>query len=441
MKYYELKQIATYLSNFKKIFAVERVDDTTIKFIFDRAKPIYANLKRGNATWFMCESYSRQKVYKAPFDILLSKYFAKAYLEKVEVQKGNRILSLHVRSGSHYKTEKYRLQLEFTGRNTNAIIVSEEDVVLEALRHIDRSVSFREVSVGEKLLPLPPREFKEQERVIEDISQFLEDIFLKTQRQNLQLLKIQKLSILNKKLKKLKREHVKLDDEATMMEKAKKLNEEGSLVLANLSLIKSYAKEVELVDFDGGVRKIIFPKEAKTPQIASNMLFSASKKMKQKAKSIHIQKDNLEDKMSFLQNLMQMIEGAKSADEVQILLPKQQNKTKKDKESELYETFFMEGYKIMIGKSQKSNIALLKLAKKNDIWLHLKDIPSSHVIIRTNKQQIPQNVLEFAGKLCVNFSKVKEGAYFVDYTKRNYVRIDSGANVHYTDFKTLKVSI
>lgn len=440
MKYFELEQIATYLSGFKRIFALERVDDMIIKFNFDNHSPIYADLKRGSATWFMCHEYKKQKLYKAPFDILLHKYFSRAFLEKVEVERGNRILSLHVKSTSHYKTKRYTLSLEFTGRNTNAIILDCDGIVLEALRHIDRSVSFRAVNVGEKLLSLPPRDFKENRFAIEDIPAFLKEVYEQTKIKNLQFLQAQKLSLIAKKLKKLQKEYTKLDDEATLMSKAQRLNENGSLVLANLGLIEPYMKQIELCDFSGKQRMIIFPKEARTPQHASNMLFSASKKCKQKAKSIHVQKENLEEKICFLENLSYMVQNATSADELQILVPKQQNRAKKDKNSNIYETFFIEGYKVMIGKSQKSNIELLKVAKKSDIWLHLKDIPSSHVIIKTDKQQIPQNVLEFAAKLCVNFSKVKAGAYLVDYTKRNNVRIDNGANVHYVDFKSIKVS-
>lgn len=236
----------------------------------------------------------------------------------------------------------------------------------------------------------------------------------------------------------MQKEFEKLENEDELLKKSVKLNENGSLVLANLSSIKSYTKEVELFDFEGNKRKIIFPKEALSPQHAANMLFSLSKKIKQKASSIYKQRDNLTQKISFLKSLDEMVLNATSSSEVQILVPKQQNKNKKNKE-EAYESFLIEGFKIMVGKSEKSNIVLFKEARKNDIWLHIKEVPSSHVIVRTNKQNLPQNVLEFAGKLCVNFSGVKKGSYLVDYTKWKYVRIKSGANVFYTDYKSVRI--
>ena len=91
----------------------------------------------------------------------------------------------------------------------------------------------------------------------------------------------------------------------------------------------------------------------------------------------------------------------------------------------------------MLGKNEKGNIELLKEAKKRDIWMHIKDIPSCHVIIRTDKKSVPQSVLDFAGKICVEFSVTKKGTYLVDYTQRHNVSIKDGANVTYVDYKTM----
>jgi predicted ribosome quality control (RQC) complex YloA/Tae2 family protein len=93
----------------------------------------------------------------------------------------------------------------------------------------------------------------------------------------------------------------------------------------------------------------------------------------------------------------------------------------------------------MLGKNEKGNIALLKEAKKSDIWLHIKEMPSAHVIIRTEKQNIPEAVLLFAAKVCVNFSVSQKGGYLVDYTPRKNVKPFDGANVAYEVYQTLKI--
>jgi predicted ribosome quality control (RQC) complex YloA/Tae2 family protein len=112
---------------------------------------------------------------------------------------------------------------------------------------------------------------------------------------------------------------------------------------------------------------------------------------------------------------------------------------KKEKPNEAYEIFWIEGYKVMLGKNEKGNIALLKDARARDIWLHLQGRPSAHVIITTDKQRVPMNVIESAAKLCVDFSVYGAGKYLVDYTPRRDVNIQEGANVLYSKYETLAV--
>lgn len=83
---------------------------------------------------------------------------------------------------------------------------------------------------------------------------------------------------------------------------------------------------------------------------------------------------------------------------------------------------------------------LLKSAKKDDLWLHVRDIPSSHVLIISNKQKISLDVIEFAARLCVSFSKLKKGSYWVDYALKNFVKVQQKAFVKYTNFKSINIT-
>ena len=94
---------------------------------------------------------------------------------------------------------------------------------------------------------------------------------------------------------------------------------------------------------------------------------------------------------------------------------------------------------MQLGKNEKGNIELLKRAKAKDVWLHLKDIASAHVIISTDKQNLPMSVIESAAKLCVNFSVFEKSSYLVDYTARREVKVQERANVLYYNYKTLRV--
>lgn len=137
MKLSHLKQILNLLQKFTKISSIYRVSDTIIKVAFDRDDELYFEMARSNSKIFKCASYARSKVYNAPFDVLLAKRFNRANIINVELFGGDKIVRFKTSVASAYKEEITYLQFEFTGKYTNVIILDENEVVLEALRHVD----------------------------------------------------------------------------------------------------------------------------------------------------------------------------------------------------------------------------------------------------------------------------------------------------------------
>ncbi len=397
-------------------------------------------MRRGDSYIFKKEGYKKVRNYNSPFDVVLTKRFTNAKIEKMEVMEGNRILRIYVQSSSKYKSQQSILQFEFTGRNTNVIILDENGVILEAFRHIDSRNSFREVKVGVMLEALPPRAFKESSEPIENIEAYLYHEYEKLEVSRLIMIKNQKILTISKKLKKLQKSFERLEDEDKLLEKSNALQMDGNLILSNIHNMTNYQKEIEVLDYEGNPKIIMLAGDARTPSEAANKLFTRSKKLKQKAKNTYIERENLDSKITFLKRLQESITASESIDEVNLYLPKQPKKLKKQvvKEDVNIESFFIEGYKITLGKNEKGNISLLKSAKMSDIWMHLKDMPSTHVIIRNDKKSVPDLVLEFGAKLCVQFSAVSEGSYLVDYTYRRNVKMREGANVNYVDYNTIK---
>jgi len=89
-----------------------------------------------------------------------------------------------------------------------------------------------------------------------------------------------------------------------------------------------------------------------------------------------------------------------------------------------------DGLTILVGKNNKQNDQLtLKTAAKEDIWLHTKNIPGSHVIIRRPPgQEIPFSTIQEAARLAAWFSKARQSAQVpVDYTLVKQVKKPSGA--------------
>jgi len=438
MKLSHLKQIKNYLENFQKISAIYRVSDTIIKVSFDKNDEIYFEMQRSNSKIFKCESYARSKVYNAPFDVVLSKRFNRANILSVELINEDKILRFKTSVSSAYKQEITLLQFEFTGKYTNVIILDEDEIVLEALRHVDLFSSFREVKVGQKLLNVPTAPFVAKEYPLEDVEKFLHDEYADDIEAKLESLKKQKLSLLAKKLKKFQKLYNSLEDEEKLKAELEMCQHHGNLVLANIHNIRPYQKSIELKDYDGVPVKIEFHKEFSSPSQMANSLFVRSKKAKQKVLHLHIEKESLSSKIEHIKLFMAAVQDAKDIAKIQLLFPKK-TQTKKIKTNDSIETFWIEGYKVQLGKNEKGNVEILKNARAKDIWIHMKDRPSAHVIVTTDKQNIPMNIIESAGRLCVDFTTLQKDKFLVDYTPRREVTMQNGANVLYNKYKTIEI--
>jgi predicted ribosome quality control (RQC) complex YloA/Tae2 family protein len=438
MKLSHLKQITTYFKKFQKISAIYRVSDTIIKVAFDRDDEVYFDMQRSNSKIFKCESYARSKVYNAPFDVLLAKRFNRANILSVELVNGDKIVRFKTSIASAYKEEITFLQFEFTGKYTNVIILDENEIVLEALRHVDLFSSFREVRVGQKLLDVPQAPFVAREYPLDDVEQFLYDEYAKEMHSRLVSLKKQKISFLNKKLKKLQKLYDALDDEKKLKDEIEKYKYYGNLVLSNIHNIKPYQKIIYLDDYDGSTVEVELHKEFNSASDIADSMFVRSKKAKQKVSHLHIEKSSLSSKIEHIKLFIHTVEEAKDIAKIQLLFPKNVQ-TKKVKVNDSIEVFWVEGYKIQLGKNERGNIELLQNARARDIWVHMKDRPSAHVIITTDKQNIPINIIQSAARLCVDFTTAQKDRFLVDYTPRREVTIQNGANVLYNKYKTIEI--
>ena len=438
MKLSHLKQITLYLAKFKKISAIYRVSDTILKIAFDKDDEVYFNMQRSNSTIFKASSYPRSKVYNAPFDVVLAKRFNRANILDISLLNDDKVIRFTTSIASAYKEQTTYLQIEFTGKYTNIIILDSDNVVLEALRHIDLFSSFREVRVGQKLLDIPKAPFVAKEYPIQNVEEFLFNTFKTEQTQKLKSLKKQKINFLEKKLKKLEKLLLNLDDEDKLYEEATRYQHYGNLVLSNMHNIKPYTQTLTLLDYDSKEVTIELSQTYPTTSMMANALFNRSKKAKQRASNLHIEKDSLKSKIQHLTLFIHTVKEATSIAKIELLFPKKvQVKAKKQDDS--IESFLIEGYKVQLGKNEKGNITLLQKAKAKDVWLHLKDRPSTHVFITTDKQNLPQKVIEQAARLCVDFTTTSKDKYLVDYTPRREVNIQNGANVLYNKYKTIEI--
>jgi predicted ribosome quality control (RQC) complex YloA/Tae2 family protein len=102
-----------------------------------------------------------------------------------------------------------------------------------------------------------------------------------------------------------------------------------------------------------------------------------------------------------------------------------------------------DGCTILVGRNNLQNERLTRSADSEDWWLHAKDIPGSHVIVKTNGGELSDAALQMAAGLAACYSQARQSSKVpVDYTRKKHVRKPSGSPpgfVIYTHQQTVMV--
>ena len=102
-----------------------------------------------------------------------------------------------------------------------------------------------------------------------------------------------------------------------------------------------------------------------------------------------------------------------------------------------------DGFHIYVGKNNYQNDELtFKFATGNDWWFHAKGAPGSHVIVKTEGQELPDRTFEEAARLAAFYSKNKgQDKIEIDYIQKKHVKKPAGAKpgfvVYYTNYSMM----
>ena len=121
-------------------------------------------------------------------------------------------------------------------------------------------------------------------------------------------------------------------------------------------------------------------------------------------------------------------------------IKKQCGKKKRSTKSKPFHYISSDGYDIYVGKNNYQNDELtFKFATGNDWWFHAKNMPGSHVIVKTNGDELPDRTFEEAGRLAAYYSRGKEaGKVEIDYLEKKNVKKPNGSApgfvIYYTNY-------
>jgi predicted ribosome quality control (RQC) complex YloA/Tae2 family protein len=219
----------------------------------------------------------------------------------------------------------------------------------------------------------------------------------------------------------------------------------GELIISNLHQIKKGMENVDLINYYTNENIIIKLDTTKTPQENSQIYYKKYNKMKTAKLYLETEIEKAKKELEYLYSITTSIEN--TVDDINLELIKEElisegyiksKGFKKPKKliSKPHEFKSDSGFIISVGKNNKENDMLtFKKSSNSDIWLHVKDIPGSHVIISTKGKDVDDETLLLAGQLAAYYSKSRLSSNVpVDYTEVRHVKKPSGAKPGFVNY-------
>ena len=231
----------------------------------------------------------------------------------------------------------------------------------------------------------------------------------------------------------------------------------GELLTANLHSLKS-GTDTAAVDnyYADPVERIAIPLDRQlTPGENAQRYYKKYQKLKAARDMAIVQREQTLSELNYLEGQLDNLTKCTAENELSELIEelKDQGYIKRDKggkkkmklaASKPMHFVSSTGTDIYVGKNNRQNDELtLRFASPNDIWMHAKNIPGSHVIVKGASEQDTATMTE-AALLAAYYSRARGSENVaVDYTPRKYVKKPAGAKpgmVIYTTNKTAYVT-
>ncbi len=233
------------------------------------------------------------------------------------------------------------------------------------------------------------------------------------------------------------------------------LRENGDIITANLWNMRKGMRVLEAQDFyseDPDAVRSIALDPLKTPQQNAAKYYKDYNRAKTARRILSEQLEKGESELYYLESVLDLLQRADSLKALEsirreleeggwIKRPGGKKRQQPEKGGPLrYES--PGGYEILVGRNNLENDRLtLKTARKSDLWLHVKDMHGSHVIISTMGTDPDVETITMAASLAVWFSQARDGGKTaVDVARVGNVKKPSGAlpgRVIYTDYYTV----
>ena len=253
-------------------------------------------------------------------------------------------------------------------------------------------------------------------------------------------------------LEKNRKKLVKQEEELLATENAEEFRQKGELLTTFLHQVPNDQDQVELDNYYTGEKIIISLDKALTPNQNAQRYFKRYQKLKEAVKHLTSLIEETRATILYLESVETALAQASLTEIAEIreeliqtgfIRRRQREKIQKRQKPEKY--LATDGQTIiLVGRNNLQNDELtFKIAKKDELWFHAKDIPGSHVVITGNLQPSDE-VKTDAAELAAYFSKARlSNLVQVDMIETRKLNKPTGGKpgfVTYTGQKTLRVT-
>ena len=374
-----------------------------------------------------------------PFCQFLRAHLQGARIDRIEQIQGDRIVQLALTA----KEGPCRLVAALTGKTSNLLMLDEAG-------SIRRDLNGLKDHIGQ--LYIPPIH-QRRERSAADHTRFrtgtpespfpvsaaVEAHYHTAEAASLvETVRNARAGILRKSIKKFRRRIEAWREDLAKAEKYKAYARYGELIKANLGTIRKGQTDVTVVDyFDEELPKLTIPlDQTKTPQGNMDDYFRKHRKHLAAERELHPRIEKEQKEMETQQRELTAIEQGtwqppdNSPMSARTVSRTGGGKGRQQQHSGPFRRFTSsDGLAIYVGRNARENDELtFGVAKSDDLWLHARGTPGSHVVVRLEKgADVPPETLRDAATLALLYSDLKKsGKGDIIYTRRKWVKKAKG---------------
>jgi predicted ribosome quality control (RQC) complex YloA/Tae2 family protein len=372
-----------------------------------------------------------------PFCQFLRAHLQGSHIDQIEQIHEDRIVQLTLTT----KEGPYRLLLELTGKTANLLVLDEAG-------HIRRDLNGLKGSAGQLYVPPAHQQREARHSTCVRFTQNIPELpfplsaaidahYRKVEAASVaETMRNTRAAVLRKSIKKLRRRIEAWHEDLAKAEQYKPYARYGELIKANLGTIRKGQTNVTLVDyFDEKLPNLTIPlDQAKTPQGNMDDYFRKHRKHLAAERELLPRIETGQKELELLRAELTAIEqGTWQAPEKPLSIMRRRNLTRAGREKGPREQRHgpfrrftsSDGLAIYVGRNARENDELtFGLAKSDDLWLHARGTPGSHVVVRLEKgSDPPPETIRDAATLALLYSDLKKsGKGEIIYTRRKWVK-------------------